>query len=409
MTMHQRLGQKVGQFTESVIREMTRQAALHGAVNLSQGFPDFPAPAEIKRAACEAIEADINQYAITWGAPDFRRAIANKTQEHLGLEIDPDREVVVTCGSTEGMIATLLALLNPGDELILFEPFYENYGPDAILTGARPRYVRLFPPLDVEGVWHFDPNELRAAFSPRTRAIIINTPHNPTGKVFSHEELSLIAELCCEFDAYAITDEIYEHIWYPHPTRSVQHTAIATLPGMRDRTVTINSLSKTFAVTGWRVGYVIGAPDLIGGIRQVHDFLTVGAAAPLQAAGAFALTLPRDYYAGLQEEYLQRRNFLHHALLEAGFQCPVPDGAYYIMADISHFGFVNDLDFTSYLIREIGVAAVPGSSFFRNPQDGHQLVRFCYCKREETLQLAADRLLKLRGTRPTTTPEINLF
>jgi aminotransferase len=393
--MRERLGQKVGQFTESVIREMTRQAAVYGAVNLSQGYPDFPAPAEIKQAACQAIEADVNQYSITWGAPAFRRAIAEKTRQHLGLEIDPDREVVVTCGATEAMIATLLALLNAGDEVIVFEPYYENYGPDAILTGAIPRYVTLFPPRDGNGVWHFDPDELRAAFSDRTRAIIITTPHNPTGKVFSREELGLIAELCHQFDVIAITDEIYEHIWYPHPERTVEHVAIATLPGMRDRTVTINSLSKTFAVTGWRVGYAIAAPDLMHGIRQVHDFLTVGAAAPLQAAGTFAMSLPPTYYQSLQAEYQQRRDFLVGTLREVGFGCAPPDGAYYIMADISRFGFENDLRFTEHLIREVGVAAVPGSSFFRRPELGRHLVRFCYCKREETLQTAAERLRKL--------------
>lgn len=393
--MRERLGQKVGQFTESVIREMTRQAAVYGAVNLSQGYPDFPAPAEIKQAACQAIEADVNQYSITWGAPAFRRAIAEKTRQHLGLEIDPDREVVVTCGATEAMIATLLALLNAGDEVIVFEPYYENYGPDAILTGAIPRYVTLFPPRDGNGVWHFDPDELRAAFSDRTRAIIITTPHNPTGKVFSREELGLIAELCHQFDVIAITDEIYEHIWYPHPERTVEHVAIATLPGMRDRTVTINSLSKTFAVTGWRVGYAIAAPDLMHGIRQVHDFLTVGAAAPLQAAGTFAMSLPPTYYQSLQAEYQQRRDFLVGTLREVGFGCAPPDGAYYIMADISRFGFENDLRFTEHLIREVGVAAVPGSSFFRRPELGRHLVRFCYCKREETLQAAAERLRKL--------------
>jgi aspartate/methionine/tyrosine aminotransferase len=394
--MRERLGQKVGQFTESVIREMTRQAALYGAVNLSQGYPDFPAPAEIKQAACQAIEADVNQYAITWGAPPFRRAIAEKTHQHLGLEIDPDREVVVTCGATEAMIATLLALLNAGDEVIVFEPYYENYGPDAILTGAIPRYVTLYPPPDENGVWHFDPDELRAAFSDRTRAIIINTPHNPTGKVFTREELGQIAKLCDEFDVIAITDEIYEHIWYPHPERTVEHVAIATLPGMRDRTVTINSLSKTFAVTGWRVGYAIAAPDLTHGIRQVHDFLTVGAAAPLQAAGTFAMSLPPAYYQTLQADYQRRRDFLQAVLREVGFGCAPPDGAYYIMSDISRFGFENDIQFTEHLIREIGVAAVPGSSFFRRPELGSHLVRFCYCKREETLQTAAERLRKLR-------------
>ena len=394
--MKKRIGEKVSFFTESVIREMTRQAVQYGAVNLSQGFPDFPAPAEIKQAACEAIEADINQYSITWGARNFREAIAAKTRDHQGVEVDPEREVVVTCGSTEGMIASMLALVDPGDEVILFEPFYENYWPDSILAGSVMRYVTLYPPKSPAGVWHFDPDELRAAFSPRTKAIIINTPHNPTGKVFSRQELRLIADLCIEFDVIALTDEIYEHIWYPHPERSVEHVPLISLDGMRDRTVAINSLSKTYSVTGWRVGYAIGAPDLIHAVRQVHDFLTVGAASPLQQAGAFALQLPRSYYESLQSEYLARRNFLRDTLVELGFGCDQPDGAYYLMTDISGFGFASDRLFTEHLIREIGVAVVPGSSFFRQPERGERMVRFCYCKRDETLKAAAERLQALR-------------
>lgn len=389
--MKNRISRKASSFTESVIREMSRQATLHGAVNLSQGFPDFPAPADIKQAAIDAINADINQYAVTWGAKRLRDAIASKTRWHLGLEIDPDREVVVTCGSTEAMIATMLAVIDPGDEVIVFEPFYENYGPDAILSDAVTRYVTLHPP-----DWSFDPDELRAAFNERTRAIIINTPHNPTGKMFSFEELRLIADLCIEHDVLALTDEIYEHIWYPEPGRDLRHIAMATLDGMRDRTVTINGMSKTYSVTGWRVGYAIAAPDLINGIRQVHDFLTVGAAAPLQEAGVYALNLPPTYYEKLQTDYRSRRDFLLGVLEESGFKCFKPDGAYYIMTDISEFGFPNDVEFTKHLVRDIGVAVVPGSSFYRHPELGAKQVRFCYCKRDETLQAAAEKLLKLR-------------
>ncbi len=394
--MKNRISQKASSFTESVIREMTRQANLHGAVNLSQGFPDFPAPEDIKRAACEAIEADINQYAITWGAKRFRDAIAAKTKWHLGLDVDPDREVVVTCGSTEAMIATMLAVVDPGEEVIVFEPYYENYGPDAILSGAVMRYVTLHAPDETSPVWHFDKDELRAAFNEKTKAIIITTPHNPTGKVFTREELRFIADLCIEHDALALTDEIYEHIWYPDAVRGIEHVAMATLDGMRDRTVTINSLSKTYSVTGWRVGYAIAAPDLINGIRQVHDFLTVGAAAPLQEAGVYAMSLPREYYDHLQTDYQRRRDFLLGVLEEVGFKCFKPDGAYYIITDISDFGFENDVKFTQHLIKEIGVAVVPGSSFYRHPELGAHQVRFCYCKKDETLEAAAKRLRKLR-------------
>ena len=394
--MKNRVSRKASSFTESVIREMTRQANLHGAVNLSQGFPDFPAPADIKRAACEAIEADINQYAITWGAKRFRDAIAAKTKWHLGLDIDPDREVVVTCGSTESMIATMLAVIDPGEEVIVFEPYYENYGPDAILSGAVMRYVTLHAPDETSPVWHFDKDELREAFNEKTKAIIITTPHNPTGKVFTREELRFIANLCIEHDALALTDEIYEHILYPDSARGIEHVAMATLDGMRDRTVTINSLSKTYSVTGWRVGYAIAAPDLINGIRQVHDFLTVGAAAPLQEAGVYAMSLPRSYYDHLQTDYQRRRDFLLGVLEEVGFKCFKPDGAYYIITDISEFGFENDVKFTQHLIKELGVAVVPGSSFYRRPELGAQQVRFCYCKKDETLEAAAERLRKLR-------------
>lgn len=377
------LSRKAAQFTESVIREMTRLANLHGAVNLAQGMPDFPAPQEIKEIACRAIMSDVNQYAITWGAPRFRDAIAEKTGRHLGLDIDPEREITVTCGSTEAMIASLLAVIDPGDEVIVFEPFYENYGPDAILSGAIPRYVTLQPP-----DWSFDSDRLAAAFNERTRAIIINTPNNPTGKVFSREELQRIAELCMRWDVIAVTDEIYEHILYDGSS----HCAMATLDGMRDRTITINGLSKTYSVTGWRVGYAIASAALTAGIRKVHDFLTVGAAAPLQEAGAAALGLPDSYYSELASAYQQRRDTLLDGLQRAGLRCSVPRGAYYIMADISAVTALDDLEFTGHLVRDVGVAVVPGSSFFHRASDGSRYIRFCFCKRESTLLEAARRL-----------------
>ena len=377
------LSRKAAQFTESVIREMTRLANLHGAVNLAQGMPDFPAPQEIKEIACRAIMSDVNQYAITWGAPRFRNAIAEKTGRHLGLDIDPEREITVTCGSTEAMIASLLAVIDPGDEVIVFEPFYENYGPDAILSGAIPRYVTLQPP-----DWSFDSDRLAAAFNERTRAIIINTPNNPTGKVFSREELQRIAELCIRWDVIAVTDEIYEHILYDGSS----HCAMATLDGMRDRTITINGLSKTYSVTGWRVGYAIASAALTAGIRKVHDFLTVGAAAPLQEAGAAALGLPDSYYRELASAYQQRRDTLLDGLRRAGLRCSVPRGAYYIMADISAVTALDDLEFTGHLVRGVGVAVVPGSSFFHRASDGSRYIRFCFCKRESTLLEAARRL-----------------
>jgi len=378
---------KTDRFTESVIREMTRLAMEYDAINLAQGFPDFPAPEEIKRAAIEAIRADINQYAITWGARALREAIAEKVRWYLGLDVDPETEITVTCGSTEAMIASMMAVVNPGDEVIIFEPFYENYGPDAILADARPRYVPLYPP-----DWRFDPDELRAAFTARTKAIVINTPNNPTGKVFTREELQVIAALCQEWDVIAITDEIYEHILYD----GAEHIAIATLPGMRERTITINGLSKTYSVTGWRIGYAIAPPEITSAIRKVHDFLTVGAAAPLQEAGAVALRLPRSYYERLAAEYAARRDRLLRALEAAGFGVYKPRGAYYIMTDISRFGFASDVEFAHYLVREIGVAVVPGSSFYEHPERGRQQVRFCFCKRDETLEAAARRLLRLR-------------
>lgn len=365
---------------------MTRLAVRHGAVNLAQGFPDFAAPEEIKEAARAAIAADVNQYAITWGAKPLRDAIAAKYARHYGLEFDPEREITAVCGATEGMIASLLAVTDPDDEIVIFEPFYENYGPDADLCSARRRYVALRPP-----DWTFDPAELRAAFSPRTKAVIVNSPHNPTGKVFSREELAAIAALCQEFDALCITDEIYEHILYDG---AVHHPVIA-LPGMRDRTILVNSMSKTYSVTGWRVGWVIAPPALTANIRKVHDFLTVGAAAPLQQAGAAALQLPDSYYAGLAARYTALRDRTVAMLESAGFECFRPRGAYYVMAGIGRFGFPSDLLFCRHLIEKIGVAAVPGSSFYSDPDAGSQLIRFCFCKKYETLELAGERLKSL--------------
>jgi aminotransferase len=386
------LSDKVSFFTESVIRDMTRQAARYGAVNLAQGSPDFPAPAEIKLAAQQAIAEDINQYAITWGSKNLRNAIARHVLEHQGISIDPETQITVCCGSTEAMISTLLATCNQGDEVVIFEPFYENYGPDSILSGAKPRFVKLRPPDTEHGEWTFDERELRAAFHRGTKAIIVNTPNNPTGKVFSRAELEMIRNLCVEFNVLAITDEIYEHILYD----GTQHISIATLDGMRERTVTINGMSKTFSVTGWRVGWTVAPPAITNAIRKVHDFLTVGAPAPLQAAGAVALEMPAAYYSNLAEGYCRRRDRLMPALTEAGFRCFRPRGAYYVMTDISGFGFVDDVEFTKYLVKEIGVAAVPGSSFYRDPKDGARQVRFAFCKKDETLDEAARRLGNLR-------------
>jgi aspartate/methionine/tyrosine aminotransferase len=381
-----RTSQKAARFTESVIREMTRLAHRHGAVNLSQGFPDFPAPDALKQAAADAIFADINQYAVTWGAPPLRQAITADFNRRYGAAMDPDRHVTVCCGSTEAMMATMLAIIDPGDEVVVFEPFYENYGPDAILSGATPRYVTLREP-----DWSFDPAELAAAFNDKTRAIIINTPNNPTGKVFTAEELGQIAALCRKWDVIAVTDEIYEHILFDGTT----HVPMATLDGMAERTITINSLSKTFSVTGWRVGWTIAPEDISGAIRKVHDFLTVGAAAPLQQAGAAALALPDSYYAELAAGYQRRRDMLTQILERAGFECFTPSGAYYIMTGIGRFGFADDVAFARHLVTEIGVAAVPGSSFYREPSGGRQKLRFCFCKKDETLLAAAERLANL--------------
>jgi aminotransferase len=391
-----RISTKASLFSESVIREMTRQAMLHKAINLAQGFPDFPAPEELKRAAQQAIADDINQYAITWGARDLRQAIAAKAKEWQGLTVDPETEITVCCGATEAMIAALLATVNAGDEVIVFEPFYENYGADAILSDATPRYVPLHPPATAEGDWWFDPAELRAAFNRQTRAIILNTPNNPTGKVFTRAELESIRDLCVEFDTLVITDEIYEHILYD----GAEHVSPATIDGMAERTITINGMSKTYSVTGWRVGWTIAPADLTLGIRKVHDFLTVGAAAPLQAAGVVALGLPRSYYRQMADGYLARRDQLLATLRGAGLVAYRPRGAYYIMTNVAGFRFEDDLAFTRHLVEEIGVAAVPGSSFYNSALSdrtlGSQQVRFAFCKRPETLAAAAERLARLR-------------
>jgi aspartate/methionine/tyrosine aminotransferase len=389
-----RISQKSLSLTESVIREMSREAAKYGAVNLGQGFPDFAAPEAVKQKARQAIADDHNQYAITWGVKSFRDAIAEKSKSFLNLDVDAETEITVTCGSTEGMIAGMLACIDEGEEVILFEPFYENYAPDAILSDAVPIHVPLYT--DENGHYFFEKDELRAAFNEKTKAIIICNPNNPTGKVFSREEMEFIAELCKEFDAICFTDEIYEHILYPSETEQIEHICMATLDGMKERTVVVNSLSKTYSVTGWRVGYVIAPPEITNAIRKVHDFLTVGAANCLQHAGAFALTLPQSYYDALQKEYQQKRDFIVPVLQNAGFKCGFPEGAYYVMTDISNFGFADDVEFTKHLIREIGVAVVPGSSFYHHKELGSQKVRFCFCKKDETLEAAAERLQKLK-------------
>ncbi len=379
---------RVGVFTESVIREMTRLSQLHGGVNLAQGFPDFDPPAALVEAAVRALRDGYHQYAITWGSPRLRRAIAAKVAWYNGLEVDPEQHITVTCGATEAMVATLLALVDPGDEVVIFEPFYENYGPDTVLAGATPRYVRLH--LDDPRV-SFDPDELRRAFSRRTRAVIVNTPHNPTGKVFTRDELELIADLCRHYDAVAVTDEVYEHLLYDGRT----HISLAALPGMAERTVTINSVSKTYSVTGWRVGWAVCAnAALTTGIRKAHDFLTVGAAAPLQEAAAEALGFPPSYYTDLAAAYQRRRDRLLDILRRWGFRCLVPGGAYYIMAAIDRFTS-DDVAFAHFLVKEIGVATVPGSSFFHDPSLGRGYVRFAFPKRDETLDEVDRRLARL--------------
>ena len=374
-------------FTESVIREMTRRALKSGAVNLAQGFPDFAAPAELKEAAKAAIDAEYNQYAITHGSPNFRNAIAAKVRSYNGIQCDPDLNITVTCGATEAMVATMLAVINPGDEVVIFEPFYENYGPDVILAGATPRYVALRDP-----DFSIDRGELEAAFSNRTKAVVVNTPHNPSGKVFTRAELEMIAALCRRYDTLAITDEIYEHIIYD----GARHISIATLPGMAERTITISGLSKTYSITGWRLAYAIACERITSAIRKVHDFLTVGAPHPLQEAGAVALRLPESFYAELAAMYDRKRSMLYRALSDAGLKCSLPAGAYYIMADIAHLGFDDDFAAADFMLNEVGVAPVPGSSFYSRPELGRNKVRFTFSKSDETIAAAAKRLRSLQ-------------
>jgi aminotransferase len=382
----ERVARRTVGFTESVIREMTRLCAIHGGINLAQGFPNFPAPPEVKEAAKRAIEADINQYAITWGSKSLRDALARVYRERYAMSVDPETMLTVTCGSTEAMISTLLAICDPGDEVIVLEPFYENYGPDAAISGATPVFVPLRPP-----AFAFDPDELARAFTPRTKAIVVNTPNNPTGRVFSRAELETIAELCREHDVIAVTDEIYEHILYHG-----EHIPIATLDGMADRTVTISGASKTFSVTGWRVGWVVAAPELTAAIRKVHDFVTVGAPAPLQEGIAAALALDPRYYERLAMDSRVRRDHLVRALAEAGLAPNTPEGAYYVLCDIRPFGFDDDVAFANWLVREVGVAGVPGSSFFSRRELGRHLIRFTFCKTGDVLEEAGRRLSRVR-------------
>jgi aspartate/methionine/tyrosine aminotransferase len=375
-------------FSESVIREMTRVANEHGAVNLSQGFPDFPMPAVMKDAACAAIHNDINQYATTWGSKKLRDAIAGKYDRRYGMPVDPEREITVTCGATEAAASVFLALLNPGDEVLIFEPFYENYGPDAILSEAKPVFVPLTAP-----EWKFNEAALRAAITPRSRALVLNSPHNPTGHVFSRSELEAISRVCIEHDLMVITDDPYEYIIF-----SGEHIPIATLPGMRERTITISSLSKTFSITGWRLGYAIANAERTSAIRKVHDFLTVGAPAPLQDAAAIGYSFEDSYYTKLSDDYKAKREFLSGALREAGFKFATPDGAYFIMADFSELDDRDDVTFAKWMTKEIQVATVPGSSFYRpGAPEGKRYIRFAFCKKNETLERAVENLSRLKA------------
>jgi len=380
--------QRTHGFTESVIRGMTRLANEHGAINLAQGFPNFPAPGIIKQAAVAAIRADVNQYAITWGSKHLREALSRKMQAFYSLAVDPETEITITCGATEAMASVLLALVDPGEEVVVFEPWYENYGPDAVISGAKPVNVPLTvgEPLDLD--------RLAKAFGPKTRAIILNTPNNPTGKVFTAEELAGIAVLCQRHDAYAITDEIYEHIVYEG-----MHIPIATLPGMAERTITISGASKTFAITGWRIGTIIAPKELTAAIRKVHDFLTVGAPAPLQEAVAVAMDeLPRNYYTQMAQAYRQRRDLLCGALTQAGFKLQPPQGAYYVLADYSALANEDDVTFATRLVKEAGVATVPLSSFISDPASS-RMVRFAFSKTDDLLEAAAQRLLAFSSQR----------
>ncbi len=381
--------QRIRCFTESVIRRMTRVAHACGAINLSQGFPDFDPPQELVAAVEKTARQGPHQYAVTWGAANFRRALARKQSQFMGIPIDPDAHIVVTCGSTEAMMASMLTVCNPGDKVIIFSPFYENYGADTTLSGAIPIYVPLRPPN-----YEFDPTELRQAFKRKPKALVLCNPSNPTGKVFNRVELDMIASLAAEFDTFVITDEVYEHIVFPPH----EHIYFASLPGMFERTISCSSLSKTYSITGWRLGYAIAPPELINGVRKVHDFLTVGAAAPLQEAAVTALNFPNAYYGELQKLYIRKREVFLNALEAAGLVYTKPQGAYFVMVDISAFGMTDDVAFCEWLARKVGVAAVPGSSFFHEPV--HHLIRFHFAKREETLAEAGQRILKLRDVRP---------
>ena len=377
--------QRTSRFGESVIRRMTRVANAHGAINLSQGYPDFDPPEELLKAAERAARHGPHQYAVTWGAPNFRQALARKQSRFMGLPLDPDAHFVVTCGSTEAMMVAMMTACNPGDKVIVFSPFYENYVADTILSGAEPIYVALRPP-----DFAFDPDELRRAFEQKPKALVLCNPSNPSGKVFTREELLFIADLAVEHDTFVITDEVYEHILYaPH-----KHIYFAALPGMFERTISCSSLSKTYSITGWRLGYVIASPEVINSARKVHDFLTVGAAAPLQEAAVAGLELPDSYYHKLQAIYAEKRDVFLKYLDQAGLTYTKPQGAYYVMVDISEFGWTDDTAFSEWLAREVGVAPVPGSSFFHEPVK--HLIRFHFAKQTKTLQSAGERLLKLR-------------
>ena len=395
MSVQFKLSDKSTRFTESVIRGMTQLCLRHNAINLSQGTPAYQPPPEVKAAAIEAIQEGYNQYSITWGAPVFREAIAQKMTAFNGIPTAPDRNVTVTCGSTEGMLSALLAIINPSDEIIIFEPFYENYGPDTIISGATPVYVALQETPAPDGTIRFtyDTSELREAFSANTKAIVINTPNNPLGKVFTCDELQQIADLCCEYDCLAITDEIYEHMIYDEKP----HISIGSLPEMRERTITVSGLSKAYSMTGWRLGYVIAPETLTDAIRKMHDFLTVGAPHPLQRAGATALNLPPRYHQELVAKYDKNRKRLLKSLTEAGFRCHQPEGAYYIMTDITDFGFPDDTAFAHWMVKEIGVGGVPGSSFYSRPHLGKTKFRFMFSMADDILAEAGERLMQIKA------------
>jgi len=386
-----KIASRLMNFTESIIRDMTRVADEYGAINLAQGFPNFDPPEVLVEAAVAALRGGHNQYGQTWGTPNFRQALAQKQSHFMGLEIDPDLHLTATCGSTEAMLASFMTVINPGDKVIVFSPVYENYIPDSILSGAEPIYVPLHPP-----DYFLDPDELRTAFESGARALILCNPSNPTGKVFTPDELQTIADLAQEFDAYVIADEVYEHIVYtPH-----QHTYIAALPGMFNRTISTGSLSKTYAVTGWRLGYAVASPKVTEGIRKVHDFLTIGAPTPLQEAAVTALNFPRNYYQKLQTEYTQRRGLFLDYLDHAGLDYVRPQGAYYVMLDINPFDFNDDTAFCYWLTKEIGVAAVPGGSFYPLNQDGKppvtNMARIHFAKSDDVLIEAGERLLSIK-------------